>query len=138
VSGIAAEVLPPEIPAFVRTPAAVADIAVFGRELDRSKGAGPTHDSERDAGHFVALADDGSIAGVMPLEEIPLTREAYDTALRKKGFDQYRAGLPAARDRRRMAAAREGLRLLARCVSGRPHRRHGRRPRLVRCGPPPT
>lgn len=97
VSGIAAEVLPPEIPAFVRTPAAVADIAVFGRELDRSKGAGPTHDSERDAGHFVALTDDGSIAGVMPLEEIPLTREAYDTALRKKGFDQYRAGyLPLA------------------------------------------
>jgi hypothetical protein len=97
VSGIAAETLPPEIPAFVRTPAAVADIAVLGRELDRSKGAGPTHDSERDAGHFVALTDDGSIAGVMPLEEIPLTREAYDAALRKKGFDQYRVGyLPLA------------------------------------------
>jgi hypothetical protein len=97
VSGIAAEALPAEIPGFVRTPAAVADIAVLGRELDRSKGAGTTHDSERDPGHFVALADDGSIVGALPLEQIPLTREAYDTALRKKGFDQYRAGyLPLA------------------------------------------
>jgi hypothetical protein len=97
VSGIAAEALPPEIPAFVRTSTAVADIAVLGREPDRSKGAGLTHDSERDPGHFVALTDDGSIAGVMPLEEIPLTREAYDTALRRKGFDQYRVGyLPLA------------------------------------------
>ncbi len=97
VSGIAAETLPAELPAFVRAPQAIADIAVLGRELDRSKGAGPTHDSERDPGHFVALTDDGSIVGVMPLEEIPLTREAYDTALRAKGFDQYRAGyLPLA------------------------------------------
>jgi hypothetical protein len=42
VSGIAAEELPDEIPAFVRTPEAVADIAVLGRELDRSKGSGVT------------------------------------------------------------------------------------------------
>jgi hypothetical protein len=92
VSGIAAETLPEELPAFVRTPEAAADIAVLGREPDRSKGAGLTHDSERDPAHFVALTDDGSIAGVLPLEEMPPTREAYDSALRRKGFDQYKAG----------------------------------------------
>ncbi|WIM09856.1 hypothetical protein [Enhydrobacter sp.] len=97
VSGIAAETLPDEVPAFVRTPAAIDTIAVFGRELDRSKGAGMTHDSERDPGHFVNLSDDGMVAGVFPLETAPLTREAYDTALRAKGFTQYKVGyLPLA------------------------------------------
>lgn len=97
VSGIAAESLPDEIPQFVRTPQAVADIAVLGRELDRSKGAGLTHDSERDPGHFISLDDAGSVAGFLPLEALPLTREAYDTALRAKGLSQYKAGyLPLA------------------------------------------
>ena len=32
--------LPDDVPAFVRTPEAAADITVMGRELDRSKGAG--------------------------------------------------------------------------------------------------
>lgn len=97
VSGIAAETLPEEIPAFIRTPEATATIAVLGRELDRSKGAGRTHDSERDPGHFVSLDDQGMVAGAFPLEAIPITREAYDTALRAKGFTQYRVGyLPLA------------------------------------------
>ena len=38
VSGIAVEKLPDSVPAFVRTPEAAAEIAVMGRELDRSKG----------------------------------------------------------------------------------------------------
>ncbi len=92
VSGIAAELLPEEIPAFVRTPQAVADIAVFGRELDRSKGAGPTHDRERDPGHFVDLDDAGRVAGSIALEALPPTREAYDTALRSAKATQYGAG----------------------------------------------
>jgi hypothetical protein len=91
ISGIAAEELPEEIPAFVRTLGAVADIAVFGRELDRSKGSGVTHDKERDPGHFVDLDDDGTVAG-LALTALPETREAYDTALRAKGQTQYRAG----------------------------------------------
>jgi hypothetical protein len=91
-SGIAAELLPQEIPEFVRTPQAAADIAVFGRELDRSKGAGETHDAERDPGHFVDLDDAGLVAGLLTLESIPSTREAYDTALRAKNFTQYKAG----------------------------------------------
>ena len=35
---------------FVRAPEAAAEIAVMGRERDRSKGAGKTHDAERDSG----------------------------------------------------------------------------------------
>lgn len=92
VSGLAAEALPDELPAFLRTPAAIADIAVFGRELDRSKGAGNPHDAERNPGHFIGLDDNGLVAGVLPLEELPVTREAYDTALRARGFTQYRVG----------------------------------------------
>ncbi len=92
ISGIAIEKLPESIPAFVRTPDAVAEIAVMGRELDRSKGAGRTHDAERDPGHWVSLADDGSVVGVLPLADLPETREEYDTLLRAKGFTQYKAG----------------------------------------------
>lgn len=92
VSGLAAEAFPEELPAFLRTPAAAADIAVFGRELDRSKGAGNPHDRDRDPGHSIRIDDDGLVAGVMGLEALPLTREAYDTALRAKGVTQYQAG----------------------------------------------
>src|SRR5262245_52920573 len=48
-------------PAFVRTPEAVAEVAVPGRELDRSKGVGGTHDAGRDRRHDVDLADDGKV-----------------------------------------------------------------------------
>jgi hypothetical protein len=92
VSGIAIEKLPDDVPDFVRTSDAAADIAVMGRELDRSKGAGRTHDAERDPGHWVSLADDGSVVGVLPLADLPETREQYDTLLRAKGFTQYKAG----------------------------------------------
>jgi hypothetical protein len=92
VSGLAAEAFPEELPAFLRTPAAVADIAVFGRELDRSKGSGNPHDRERDPGHSVGIDDAGLVAGVMSLDQLPLTREAYDTALRTKGITQYQVG----------------------------------------------
>jgi hypothetical protein len=37
VSGIAIEKLPDSVPEFIRTPEAGAEIAVMGRELDRSK-----------------------------------------------------------------------------------------------------
>jgi hypothetical protein len=92
VSGLAAEAFPDELPEFLRTPAAVADIAVFGRELDRSKGSGNPHDAERDPGHFVHLDDDGLVAGALALEALPNTREAYDTMLRAKGTTQYATG----------------------------------------------
>ena len=92
ISGIAIEKLPDSLPDFVRTTEAAAEIAVMGRELDRSKGTGKTHDAERDPGHWISLADDGSVVGVLPLAELPQTREDYDTLLRARGFTQYRAG----------------------------------------------
>lgn len=98
VSGVGAELLPEELPAFVRTPEAIADIAVLGRELDRSKGAGDPHDKERDPGHFVSLDDAGLVAGLLALDALPPTREAYDSALRAGGkATQYSVGyLPLA------------------------------------------
>jgi hypothetical protein len=92
ISGIAIEKLPDSLPDFVRTTEAAAEIAVMGRELDRSKGAGRTHAAERDPGHWISLADDGSVVGVLPLAELPQTREDYDTKLRARGFTQYKAG----------------------------------------------
>lgn len=53
ISGIAVEKPPESVPEFVRTPEAAAEIAVMGRELERSKGAGRTHDAERDPGHYI-------------------------------------------------------------------------------------
>ena len=92
VSGIAIEKLPESLPAFVRTTDAAREIAVMGRELDRSKGAGETHDAERDPAHWISLADNGSVLGVLPFAMLPSTREAYDTLLRARGVTQYTAG----------------------------------------------
>ena len=91
ISGIAAEQLPEEIPAFLRTPEATAEIAVMGRELDRSKGSGRTHDAELDPGHHVLLSDDGTAARVA-LKDLPVTREEYDTMMRAKNLTQYKVG----------------------------------------------
>src|SRR5882757_7797139 len=92
VSGIAIEKLPDSIPVFVRAPEAAAEVAVMGRELDRSKGSGKTHDAERDPGHYVDLSDDAAVMGVVPLADLPDTRERYDTMLRAGGSTQYKAG----------------------------------------------
>jgi hypothetical protein len=84
--------LPQEIPGFLRGSEAAAMIAEIGREADRSKGAGTTHDAERDPGHFINLDDEGKVAGKLALDALPPTREAYDTLLRAAGSDQYKAG----------------------------------------------
>src|SRR5258708_5037682 len=79
----AAGSLPDFVPPFVRTAAAIAEITTLGPEADRLKGAGKTWDSDLDPGHFLNLDDDGTIAGVLPLMQLPPDRKAYDTALRK-------------------------------------------------------
>lgn len=71
VSGIAIEKLPDDVPAFVRTADARAEIAMMGREPDRSKGAGETHDKERDPGHYVNLTDDAKVMDIVPLHKLP-------------------------------------------------------------------
>jgi hypothetical protein len=92
ISGIAIEKLPDDVPAFVHTADARAAIAMMGWEPDRSKGAGESHDNERDPGHYVNLTDDAKVMGIVPLHTLPVTREGYDTALRAGGSTQYKAG----------------------------------------------
>ncbi|MDO8977546.1 hypothetical protein [Reyranella sp.] len=78
VSAIAVEKLPNGVPSFIRTPEAAAKIAIMGRELDRSKGSGKTHDAERDPGDYVGLTDDASVEVILPLSERSMpTRLAY-------------------------------------------------------------
>jgi hypothetical protein len=92
VSRAAALGLPDTLPPFVRSPAAVDEIAALGPELDRSKDAGRSHDADRDPGHYADIGDDGKIAGVVDPRSLPVSREAYDTTLRAAGTDQYKMG----------------------------------------------
>ncbi|MGH7728248.1 MAG: S1/P1 Nuclease, partial [Vulcanimicrobiaceae bacterium] len=92
ISQAAALAFPSTLPAFVRSPAAVAEIAALGPELDRLKGAGESWDRDRDPGHYVDIGDDGKIAGVVALDQLPRDRETYDRALRDGDSDQYRSG----------------------------------------------
>jgi|SRR5579872_825831 len=91
ISRAAAESLPSSVPAFLRTPDAATEIALLGPEPDNLKDAGTSEDHDADTGHYVDVGDDGTIAGV-PLGALPPTREAYDTALRAAGTNEYKAG----------------------------------------------
>lgn len=91
VSRVGAAALPSALPAFLRTPTAIAEIEDLGPEADRLKSSGPTWNADDDPGHYVDLADDGT-AGGMALGALPPSREAFDTALRAVGSDQYKMG----------------------------------------------
>ena len=84
--------LPADIPAFLRTRQAVLDVGELSRELDRSKGAGKIHDSDRNPGHFVDMDEDGRILGGPLMTPLASTRAEYETALRAAGIDQWKAG----------------------------------------------
>jgi hypothetical protein len=92
ITGIAAELFPEEIPAFLRTPEAVQIMAPTGREPDRIKNTYVTIDDDLGPAHYVTLADDKTVAGILPLDRLPFTREDYDTLLRAGGSTQYKAG----------------------------------------------
>lgn len=85
ISGVAAAALPDTVPAFVRTPEAIAQIRALGTEADRLRLAGSAYDAAFDPAHFLDVDDDGTIAGAVPLANLPATRELYDTALRGGG-----------------------------------------------------
>lgn len=84
--------LPTEMPAFLRTPAAVRDVGELSREPDRSKGSGRIHDHNRDAGHFVDLDDQGKLLGGPSFLPLPSTRADYEKALQTAGLDSWKAG----------------------------------------------
>jgi hypothetical protein len=92
VSRAAIETLPPTVPDFVRNADAIAEISALGPEADRLKGSGASWDADYDHGHFIDLGDDGTVAGVVSVDALPPTREAYDTLLRGAGTDQYKIG----------------------------------------------
>jgi hypothetical protein len=51
------------------------------------------HDAERDPGHYIDIDDAGIvIGGVVPLNQLPATREAFDTAQRSGAQTQYSGG----------------------------------------------
>ncbi len=92
ISTVAVQSLPDEVPAFLRTPEAADEAGYLGPEADRERGAGQSFDDEHGPAHFVDVNDDLTILGGPSLKNLPVSREKYDTELRAKGSDQYRAG----------------------------------------------
>lgn len=92
IGEVAVRALPPELPAFLRTPDVAAEIGELAREPDRWRGSGLVHDNERDAAHFVDVDDEGRILGGPPLTALPRTRLDYQAALKAAGADEVKAG----------------------------------------------
>ncbi len=92
ISLLAMRNLPEDLPEALRSPAAIALVGALGPELDLSKGSGVPHDAELDPGHYMNLDAEGLVAGLVPLDRLPASREAYDSLLRAGGSSQYRAG----------------------------------------------
>lgn len=92
INGAAMSALPDALPAFLKTPAAAAEVAALGPELDRLKGSGRPHDSDEDPGHYVDIDDTNMVGGVVALNALPASRQDYDTALRGMGTNQYKEG----------------------------------------------
>jgi hypothetical protein len=84
--------LPPTAPAFLRAKGVDVTVGEFARELDRSKGAGRIHDTDRDPAHFADVDDNGRMLGGPLLTALPPTRKDYETAMRAVGTDSWNAG----------------------------------------------
>jgi hypothetical protein len=80
ISRIGAESFPSDMPAFVRTTAAVDEIATLGPEEDRLKGSGESWDDDNDPGHYLDVGDDGTVDGIA-LNALPESMKAFDLAL---------------------------------------------------------
>jgi hypothetical protein len=98
INNVAARSLPATLPAFVRTPEAIAEITTLGPEADRLRDAEKPYPADFDPAHFLDADDDATIAGVVPLAQLSASREAYDTAVRtghnigKNKPDEYAVG----------------------------------------------
>lgn len=86
--------LPADLPAFLRTRAAVQDVGELAREPDRSKGGGKPHDADSDPGHFVDLTEDGHVfAPAGPsVDALPGDRLAFSEALTRADISLFKAG----------------------------------------------
>ncbi|ESQ83075.1 hypothetical protein AEAC466_14525 [Asticcacaulis sp. AC466] len=92
IGELAIKALPDYMPAFLRTPQAVADVGEYAREPDRWRGAGKVHDNDRDIAHFIDLDDDGNTLAGVSLDNLPANRSDYEAAVRAKGVEPYKAG----------------------------------------------
>ena len=92
IGTLAMQALPATLPAFLRTPEAARDVGEWAREPDRSRGAGRTHDQDRDPGHFADVDDAGKLLGGPTLDHMPVTRAEYEKQLQAAGTDGWRAG----------------------------------------------
>lgn len=94
VGVVAASSLPADVPAFLRTPTAIAAIGEYAREPDRWRGSGKIHDTDRDSAHFLDIDDQGRMYGgpMFTVATLPPTRADYETALRAVGQDAWKAG----------------------------------------------
>jgi hypothetical protein len=84
--------LPATLPEFLRTDAAIAEVAALGPELDRLKDSGDPRDADDDPGHYLDALDDLSIAGVARLDALPKDRQAYAIALATAHTNEYAQG----------------------------------------------
>ena len=93
--GVAAmRALPDDLPAFLHTAEAAAEVGELSREPDRWKGGGRTHDRDRDTAHFIDLDDEGhALAAAGPhITALPELRSEYERALAEAGLDVDDAG----------------------------------------------
>jgi hypothetical protein len=84
--------LPADLPAFLRTPQAAADVGELSREPDRERGAARTVDNDHDAGHFLDLDDTGAVKGGPKVDALPVNRALYEKALAAVGTDSWKDG----------------------------------------------
>ena len=92
IGAVVADSLPWQIKAMLDWRSADSAIAEWNAELDVSKGAGQTHDFERDPGHYIDIDDAGKVLGGVDFNAMPVSRRDYNTALRAGGQTQYGAG----------------------------------------------
>lgn len=86
--------LPDDLPPFLRTAEAAAEVGELSREPDRWKGGGRTHDRDRDTAHFIDLDDAGyALTAAGPhITSLPELRSEYERALTEAGLDVDDAG----------------------------------------------
>ena len=92
IGRLAMEALPSDVPAFLRSPEAVAAVEELGREPDRWRGSGKTHDAERDPAHFIDLDDNGLTLAGVGLDKLPARRGDFEAALTGAQVDVEKSG----------------------------------------------
>jgi hypothetical protein len=92
VGQAAMRALPSAMPAFLRTPQAVADVGEYSREPDRIKRGGRAYDSDHSPGHQIDIGDDGLVAGALKITALPPTRQDFEKAVQAVGQNSWRTG----------------------------------------------